>query len=334
MPEPDLTRLLCTEAAAVLGVDDVPADRPLRQLGLDSLMAVTLQSNVSARTGMPLTTETILRHGSCAAIARYLVSGMDTAAAGWLRVLRPAAAPQARIVGIPGMGGTTASLVPLIPELPEGVELLGVELPGREFRAGERPVGSVTELVDAVAGELAALPPVPTVLYGHSQGAWVAWEVTRRLPAELPVTVVAACSLPPLAEYPEELTRFHALTGNSSIEAESFRGALPDAVVDNEEILATYLTNLRTDIALWHDHACTPEPTNTPIVAISAEEDTIIPDWTATGWSAHTTGRFTHRRIPGPHSAPIDHPTTMATELLHAIPTPTAATALPQEVRA
>ena len=77
--------------------------------------------------------------------------------------------------------------------LPAAVEVLPIELPGRNSRVGEPPHQTMQSLVDAV---IEAIMPLlrekPFVLFGHSMGAWVAYEVTLALlrrGAPLPVKV-------------------------------------------------------------------------------------------------------------------------------------------------
>lgn len=78
----------------------------------------------------------------------------------------------------------------------EAVTVLGVQLPGREERWLDPPPESVDEVTADVA---AALPAVPIVVYGHSLGGLLGYEITRRLgglgrwPRAL---VVAACRSP------------------------------------------------------------------------------------------------------------------------------------------
>jgi surfactin synthase thioesterase subunit len=78
----------------------------------------------------------------------------------------------------------------------QAVTVIGVQLPGREERWLDPMPESVDEVTGAVAG---ALPSVPVVVYGHSFGGLLGYEIARRLcligrpPRAL---VVAACGAP------------------------------------------------------------------------------------------------------------------------------------------
>ncbi|MFI9764479.1 SDR family NAD(P)-dependent oxidoreductase, partial [Streptomyces sp. NPDC051963] len=332
--------LVRVEAAAALGVAEVPADRPLQQLGMDSLMAVGLRARLARRSGLPLGTDVLFRHGSCAGIAQHVVDELtgrqpvaEPANDEVVRVLKPAGHPRARILCMAGMGGTTTSHVPLIPHLPEDVELLGIRIPGREGRSGEAPVSDVNVLVDRVVAEMSDRLDVPTVLYGHSQGACGAWEIAHRLGSRLgapELSLVVVCAPPPFSEAPEALQRFLEVstlwdTAAPETLVEIFRGVLPDEILDHEEVFAGYLDNLRNDSAMWTRYQLMLDadrrgPLDIPIVAVPASADPVLPEGTMAGWSALTTGAFVVRSIEGAHSAPLENPAAMAQRLLSAIP--------------
>ncbi|HEU5474643.1 MAG TPA: amino acid adenylation domain-containing protein [Actinophytocola sp.] len=339
-----LTELVRTEAAAVLGLAAarIPDEQPLHELGLDSLMAVTVRNELTRRTGLPVTTEVILRQASCAGIAGHLLGELLPAMANpvpagpvsnpWLRVLKPADRPRARIVAVAGMGGTTGGFVPLIRHLPDDVELLGVALPGREARAGEAPERDMMAAADHVTAALSGRLDAPVVLFGHSQGSWLCWEIAHRLahrPAVPPVALVVACGLPPLAEPTEGLRRLAEATGDfDGVDladlAAAFDGLLPDEVRTSDELLGEYVDRLRADTALADSHRAALDgfrrpALGVPVVAVEGSRDPVLPAGSLAVWRELTTGPFVPARIDGTHAAPIVNAEAMAAELLSAI---------------
>ncbi|MHC3456019.1 amino acid adenylation domain-containing protein [Streptomyces prasinus] len=327
--------LVRVEAAAVLGVADVPAGQPLQQLGMDSLMAVGLRARLARRSGLPLGTDVLFRHGSCAGVAEHLVDDLtgrqpvvEVVHDPLVRVLKPARHPRARILCMAGMGGTTTAHVPLVPHLPEDVELLGIRVPGREGHRGEAPVSDVNTLVDRVVAEMSDRLDVPTVLYGHSQGACGVWELAHRLGSRVgapELSLVVACALPPFSEAPEPLKRFQEVSAlwdsaEPKTLTEAFRGVLPDEILASEEVFGTYLRNLRADSDMWNRHQLMLQgdrrgPLGIPITAVSATADPVLPEGTMEGWSALTRGTFVIRSIEGTHSAPLENPKALAQHL-------------------
>ncbi|MFJ5779711.1 amino acid adenylation domain-containing protein [Streptomyces sp. NPDC093094] len=343
-----VTALVRDEVVPVLGVaaGDLPDDKPLQQTGLDSLMAVTLRNQLIRVTGLPVTTELILRHASCAGIAARLLEDLrpeDTApakesrpaaAGSWLRVLKPAERPRARVLCVAGMGGTTGGYVPLVRHLPDDVELIGVQLPGREARADEPAMTDMMAVADQVVAALGEMLDVPVVLYGHSQGSWLCWEVAHRLahrPGVPPLALVAACALPPLAEPTAGLDRLAELTADGDFDqvaldelAGIFRGLLPDQILDSEELLAEYVDRLRADTVLAESHrsvlrGVTRAPLGVPVLAVEGSDDPVLPAGATQVWQELTDGPFTRSAIDGTHAAPIVNTEAMADQLMNVI---------------
>src|SRR5690606_26030993 len=78
----------------------------------------------------------------------------------------------------PHAGGAASYFAPLARALSSAVEVLGVQYPGRQNRRFETPVDNLQHLVDLIVKEL---PPGPYAFFGHSMGALLAFETTRRL---------------------------------------------------------------------------------------------------------------------------------------------------------
>lgn len=77
----------------------------------------------------------------------------------------------------------------------EDVDVLAVQLPGREQRFADPPAANVDEVVSAVTAELAALPTGrPLVVFGDSFGGLLGFEVALRCAAD--ALVVTACRAP------------------------------------------------------------------------------------------------------------------------------------------
>ncbi|MFF7381091.1 amino acid adenylation domain-containing protein [Streptomyces massasporeus] len=327
--------LVRQEAATVLGTTGIPAEQPLQQLGMDSLMAVSLRARLARRSGLRLGTDVLFRQGGCTGIARHMVDELtgrqpatQAAPESLIRVLKPAPHPRARILCMSGMGGTTTGHVPLIPHLPDDIELLAVRIPGREGPSAETPVNDVNTLVDRIVADLSDNLDAPIVLYGHSQGAYTAWEIAHRLGSRAGgpgLSLVVACAPSPFSETPHVLEQFQQVsalwdTAPPATLVEMFRGVLPDDILDHEEVFATYVDNLRADVGMWNRHQLALQsdrrgPLDIPITAVSATADPVLPEGTTAGWSTLTSGTFVTRSIEGAHSAPLENPKAMALEL-------------------
>jgi len=99
----------------------------------------------------------------------------------WLTCFRPRPDATRRVVCF-GPAGGGPSFYRKWPELlPADTELIAINLPGREARLAEPPAHSIEGSAAIVARALAVDIPRPTILFGHSMGALIAYETAHAL---------------------------------------------------------------------------------------------------------------------------------------------------------
>jgi amino acid adenylation domain-containing protein len=188
--------------AAQLGVTDVGADDDFFALGGDSFTAVRAVRAIDSRLRViDLFTNRTVRE-----LAAYL----DGLAGDTGRLLHRLAGPPRgaaatlTAVCIPYGGGSAAAYQPLADALarrsgPSGpIDVYAVELPGHDpGRPDEAPL-PIGELAERCAAEIAALPDLPVLVYGHCVGTAAAVALAARLEADgrTVVGVVLAASFP------------------------------------------------------------------------------------------------------------------------------------------
>jgi surfactin synthase thioesterase subunit/NADP-dependent 3-hydroxy acid dehydrogenase YdfG/aryl carrier-like protein len=349
-----LTELVREEAAAVLAVRAAALadDTALPQAGLDSLMAITLRTRLAARTGLAVTPELVFRGATPSGIAARLAdllapgggagdgAGEDLSGVRWLKVLKAAPRPRARVFCFPGMGGAASGYVPLAAQLPPDVELVGIQLPGREDRLGEPPIDDMDLVTEEIAAAMAPLLDRPAVLFGYSFGAWLTLETGRRLEARgggAPIALVIATAHPPSAASTAKIDELAALLGERAAAArpiapelideeliDALRGVLPDSLLGNHELLGGYLSACAADAALAERYRRAARGREqpalaVPVVALSASDDAIVTPAQMAGWRSATRGRFAQRSLDGSHAAPIEQPAATAAVILEAL---------------
>lgn len=219
-------------------------------------------------------------------------------------VIRPRSNPRAalRVLCFPFAGGGASVFRTWPAQLPPDVEVLAVEMPGRETRLRdpliERRSALVTALADAVIPEVQG----PVAIYGHSLGALIGFDLVRELrrrslpgPVHLFVSGRRAPQLPepsPMHQLPEPefLARLRRL------------GGISDLVLRDPDLVAYFLPMLRADISLNEIEPYRDEPPLAcPITALGGASDERASLAELDAWHAQTSAAFEREIFPGGH---------------------------------
>ena len=99
----------------------------------------------------------------------------------WLRTFVPRPDAELCLVCFPHAGGSATAYHDWVADLPDRIEVVAVQYPGRADRLGEPAHTTMSPLADAVVDALEDLVERPYPLFGHSMGAVVAYETAVRL---------------------------------------------------------------------------------------------------------------------------------------------------------
>lgn len=105
----------------------------------------------------------------------------DDATTPWVRRFHPTTEGWARLVCFPHAGVPASFFDPVAATFAPGIDVVALQYPGCEDRRNEPQVADIGTLADLVTAELSRLSDLPTVFYGHSTGAVLAFEVAWRL---------------------------------------------------------------------------------------------------------------------------------------------------------
>jgi medium-chain acyl-[acyl-carrier-protein] hydrolase len=243
------------------------------------------------------------RRGPPIGLTEGSIETMASDSNSWWTSPRPVEEPTARLFCFPYAGGAAATFKPWPELLPPGIEVQTLQLPGRPGRMNEPPIDQLSDLLEPIVEELEPLTDLPFAFYGHSMGSLIAFEVTKRLAEEFriqPDRLFAAAR-----RAPHLVSRDQTLHEQPLPRVREFlRGlrAVPNEVLDNEELMQLLLPALRADLKLDGLYEYQPGVgVSCPIVAFTGQDDEYVLRPEIAGWSMHAGGGFDLRVIPGDH---------------------------------
>jgi pyochelin biosynthesis protein PchC len=220
----------------------------------------------------------------------------------WLRCASPRPGATTRLFCFTHAGGSATAYRDWPALLPDSVELHATQLPGRADRFGEPSPEDMDTLADLVTEAMSPLLDRRFALFGHSMGATLAYEVTRRLearglaPARLLVSGARAPHDPrariAISDYDDDrLVAELAKLGGTEVEILSHRAM--------REIVLPYI---RADFRLVEAYRHRPgPPLHTPISALVGDADPEVTPAQAKSWEARTITDFSLTVFPGDH---------------------------------
>jgi pyochelin biosynthetic protein PchC len=225
---------------------------------------------------------------------------MGDRAEDWFRCFRPVPGARARLVCLPYACGSASFYGPWSPGLPDGVELVAVQYPGHEDRIRERCLRNLRVLADRVAEAIGELDATPVLLFGHSLGAAVAFEVALRLPdmGIRPAGLILSGRPAPqtVAEAPAPRTDDELWA-----ELASAGGTRPEVVRD-QRLRRFFLPILRADYQMSTTYRWSPgDRVHCDVVAYRGVADKDAGHAAVARWAELTTGTFRIRDFDGGH---------------------------------
>ena len=182
------------------------------------------------------------------------------------------------------------------------IEVRALQLPGRQERLHEGVLTSSMAAVEGIAAALQVLPPAPLVLYGHSYGAILAFELARRLRATPycpQALVLAARRAPQLARRGRSIAK---------LPDEEFKEMLyqeygtPRSVIDNHQLMELALPALRADFHAVESYTYVPDaPLEIPLLALHGTQDTLVRKEEMAAWRDVCSGSFQLEEVKAGH---------------------------------
>lgn len=215
----------------------------------------------------------------------------------------PTTIPSLNLFCFPYAGGGASIYRNWSKDLPSQIQVLPLQLPGRENRFQETPYINFFALVSVLAEQIEPYTDLPFSFYGHSMGALLAFEVARHLrqyygksPQHLFVGGRAAPHLVSKSPASSKLNNDQLL-----IELQRHNG-IPAAIVNQPDMCELALSIIRADLALLENYDYREGlPLDCSISAFGGWQDQLVSYDDLIAWEQQTNQQFNLKQFPGDH---------------------------------
>jgi medium-chain acyl-[acyl-carrier-protein] hydrolase len=222
---------------------------------------------------------------------------------GWLAFPRQVEEAALRVILCPYAGGGVASWRSWLPLLPADVEVGAYRFPGRESRLREQPVKSIAAAVDACVEATGRYLDVPLVIFGHSLGGLIAYEVAHGLHARYgtwpQLLAVSATAAPHVPRPPDRLSQ---LPTDVFMERLRSGGNIDPRLACRQDLLRILVPMLRADFEIGETYQYLERgPVVSDLLVLMGDADPTPGAGDMEAWRRHAARGFACRRFPGRH---------------------------------
>ncbi len=200
-------------------------------------------------------------------------------------------------------GGGASSFRLWVNDIIDSVEVITVQLPGREERYNEPLLNNIHSIINELCDNFYQYTNKPCIFFGHSLGALIAFEFARKLRKKKMIQpkhlIVSGTQAPQVLRKKPPI---HKLSDERFIkELEKYKG-IPAPMIENKELISMFLPAIRADFCVIETYEYQNEyPLPYPITALGGLSDDTFKIENLTEWKVQTNDLFEYHFFPGNH---------------------------------
>lgn len=214
------------------------------------------------------------------------------------------------LVCLPFAGAGASFFYPWNAAAGENIEVVAIQLPGREWRIGEEPYLDASTAADDLFAEIGGeLGGGPVLLFGHSLGAVLAYELAHRFCESPDYDVIRLIVSGSPGPWTRRSRRATGLSDAEFFERVSEFAQYDAETMRNPEVRELVLPTLRADVEMHEDYLPSRhDPLRAPITSLRGRDDELVSADRAAEWAKATSMDFEYADLPGGHMYLVEDP--------------------------
>ncbi|NER98455.1 MAG: KR domain-containing protein, partial [Symploca sp. SIO1B1] len=292
------------------------------ELGFDSLTNIELRSKLESQLEVTIDASKIQQGPSIVELAEELTEQfiqdgyspdsinsknesqkLVDEASNWIAYHQPKPNAPLRLFCFHAAGSDGSIFQGWSEEIIADIEVLPIQLPGRQRRLQEKPFTDFVTLIQVLGKILSPYLDRPFAFFGHSLGAFIAFELAHVLEQEYNLNPVHLflSGVPPKSDASyskkiESLSQETNLTNLSNIVE------IPAAIYKDTSLLQEFMKVFQADVKLLKSYNYLEKnPLSCPIYSFGGTNDDFATEKQLAEWSKYTSSAFQLQMFPGKH---------------------------------
>lgn len=206
-------------------------------------------------------------------------------------------------------GGGASAYYPWVEHLSPKIEMIAIQLPGRENRFTEPLNNNLEDIVAQLSEGFAIYNDKPFFVFGHSLGALISFEFVKsihKLYSLYPHHMIVSATKAP--HLPFRMKHFSKLDNKALKEELRVYNGIDERILNNDELLDLFLPIIKSDFSISENYNfLESKPIPCDILALSGDEDQTVTPEEILAWAKYTERKFQHISFPGKHFFIKDH---------------------------
>lgn len=206
-------------------------------------------------------------------------------------------------------GGGASTYYPWRDYLSFHIEMISIQLPGRENRFTEPLNNNVQDIAFQLSEKFFIYKDKPFFVFGHSLGGLIAFEFIKAVnqlyslyPRHMIVSAIKAPHLPLRRKNLSQLD-------NNTLKKElKIYNGIDERILNDTDLLELFLPIIRNDFSIYENYSFLDVgPLPCDLLVLSGDQDQTVNQEEILAWSKYTTGKFEHMSFSGKHFFIKDH---------------------------